>query len=120
MTDTVIDTRPNLFDWARGQEARDAGIAQVEGNTSMWWKDRAAESVRHCAHTLGKFTSDDVWMHMESREINSDGVEPRAMGAVFKAAQREGLIEPTSDFRRTVRVAGHCHPVLVWQKKPDR
>lgn len=108
-------TTMNLFDWAEAQRARDAGIQQASDGSSLWWKDRAMEAIRHCAATLAEFTTDDVWRAMG--DIQGNGPDGRAMGAVMLKAQREGIAVPTERFRNSEQVSNHGRPKRLWQGK---
>jgi hypothetical protein len=90
--------------------ARDEAVDRVERNADDGWNARALETVRRIpSGTL--FTSDDLW---------GDGLdeprEPRALGAVMRAAQRGGLAVPTDSYRPSDRPVCHRNPKRVWRR----
>ncbi len=93
--------------------ARDSALARVERHASPEWIAAANKAVRSCARILHEITTDDVWGALDW--MNAYTHEPRAMGAVMKQAVADGIIEPTGTYRKSVRVACHARPVLVYR-----
>lgn len=100
---------------ASGDETRrvtQAAIDRVEEAAHEEWLDAAASAVAALAATGRPFTTDDVWARLEDVDVETH--EPRAMGAVVRAATRDGLIARTGEFRESERVAAHRNPKAVW------
>jgi hypothetical protein len=73
------------------------------------WLETALAAVTALARERATFTADDVW---------NTGLkpprEPRALGAVLTILRRDGVVEPTGEFRPTVRRSRHAAPIRVW------
>ena len=100
------------FDAHASTLARDRSIQQVDEHAELEWKAAAEEAVRAAARELHRFVADDVWKRIPD-DVRPH--EPRALGPVMLRAQREGVIEPTGDFRLTERVSSHRRPLRVWR-----
>lgn len=100
------------FEIESGEKARDNAIDQVTAHASKEFIKAGREAIKECAQSLHHFTSDDVWLRMP------EGVqthEPRAMAAIFKYAQKQHWIAPTSEYRASVRPEAHRGPKRVWE-----
>lgn len=75
------------------RKARDDAMAAVEVH-SAYWRPFAMKALHEAAVTRKELTSDDVWRILHRRKIPSPG-EPRAMGPVMVAGQKEGWIVQT-------------------------
>lgn len=93
-----------------GEEARDEAIDCVERAADPEWMEVAFGVVRALALRGVKFTTDDVWQAVG----DWTAVEPRALGAVMRRAQREGLARPLAEYRKSTRPACHARPLRVW------
>lgn len=97
-----------------GLAERDEGIGRAgEAARQDWW-DAALAAVRLLARRHGAFTADDVWEELDALPVDPPQ-EPRALGAVFQAARREGLIVPTARFVPSRRPVAHRKPCRVWE-----
>lgn len=84
---------------------RDAGM-----QASLWdrdWSEEARQTIEILAATGAPFTADDVREH--AGEPSSTG----ALGAVMKAAQRDGVIKLIG-YRRSRRLPRHGGVSAVW------
>ena len=102
------------FDHVASTAARDRSIRQVDENAEPDWKDAAYDAVRETARRQPfGFIVDEVW------KLIPDDVAPphelRAMGAIMRRAQRDGLIVPTDDFKLSARVTAHRNPRRIWR-----
>lgn len=95
--------------------ARDKAIEQVERNAYEHWLDVAYEAIRTIAQTEGTFTADEVWRLIDWTGATTH--EPRAMGAVMKRAVKDGLIEPTGQYRKSTRPQCHARPQPVYASR---
>jgi hypothetical protein len=57
-------------------------------------------------------TSDDVWTKISSPP---DGGDARALGAVFRRAEADGIIKATNEYKPSERKGCHHRPIRVWQ-----
>ena len=73
------------------------------------WKRRALEAVRELCDDGDPFTADDVWLRVPRVE------EPRAMGGVFREAERRGWIRSDGTSRPSTHPLGHARLVRIWQ-----
>lgn len=92
-----------------GKTLRDEGIALVALNTDSSWAEEAFNVVETLANSRLFFTSDDVWDGVSSKPHNNS-----AMGAVFKRAQKAGVIKPTGGFHESRRAKAHSRMLRVW------
>lgn len=91
-----------------GLRGRDRGIARVWEGTDDDWKALALATIQVLANAGDPFTAEDI------REIVSDPPgHPNAMGALFQAASRQGLIRFVG-YRKATRQSLHAHPIGVW------
>lgn len=104
---------------SQGDLLRDEALERVERGAPYWWKEAAMNAVRDVAQVRsgGEFTTDAVWLKLcwSIGKAAAESVEPRAMGAVMRAAQGEGICEPTDRTRKSVRPACHSRPIRVWR-----
>jgi len=90
-------------------------IDQVEDNAqTLWLRDTfiAATAVAQCKR---HFTTDDIWWVLDGVLTFRVTHERRAMGAVMRRLDREGIARPTNAFVKSVRPARHSGPIRVWQ-----
>lgn len=97
-----------------GPARRDVAIARVAAAAPGDWMEAAREVVDRLASTGRQFTTDDVWLHLGTMDVDVPD-EPRAMGAVIRDAAKAGEIVPTHRYVRSTRPECHCRPVMVWQ-----
>lgn len=100
-----------------GEAARDAAIDRVKAAAPLPWVRTALAVVRQVASRGEAFTADEVWVRLEDMDVGPPP-EPRAMGAVFRQAVREGYVVATDRVRPTGRVRAHRRPVRVWMPGP--
>ena len=103
----------NLFDRAKAIEARDRAIAQVDEHANSDWKAKAADVVARVARSQGHLTTDDVWARLI--HVDAETHEPRALGAIMRAAATHGIIVATDSYVQSTRVACHRRPLRVWR-----
>lgn len=99
------------LDFTRAREAKTAAIDEVEDHADAAWKYAAYSIVLMVAARGYNFTSDDVW-----RTGLPKPREPRALGAVFRAAVLAREIEATGSYTKTAQVLRHHAPIAVWRK----
>lgn len=97
-----------------GAAERDAGIVAAAIGADPEWARAALHAVAWVAERRERFTTDAVWGVLERFQVYPPR-EPRAMGPVIKRAQAEGWIDPTDEFRPSVRPVCHRQPIRVWR-----
>ena len=102
-----------MFDAGDGAERRDAAISAAEQAEPSFCAV-AALAVGRVAKRLRLFTTDEVWLELQSIGECTPR-EPRAMGAVMRAAQRSGVAEPTDRVTSSERAVCHRRPLRVWR-----
>lgn len=105
-----------LFDAAEGVRQRDEAIARVEAHASTFDKAELLGSVRRVAVVRRELTSDDVWQDYRAHNHDTP-TEPRVLGAVMRAAVKEGYIAPTDRFEPSQRPETHRSPKRIWASK---
>lgn len=97
------------------ERQRDEAVARAEANANERWWMAAREEVILAAIQLPEFTTDTVWIGLNSRGVSTH--EPRALGSVMKAMAKAGIIEPTGRWEKSRRPEAHARPVMVWRAK---
>jgi hypothetical protein len=103
--------QPSLFDPDEGDRRRNEGMARAERHTDPTFAAEAYSII--CAFVV-PFFGDDVWATLDRRGVPFPH-EPRALGPIFRRAQLAGLIEPTGEYRRTLRPSAHRSPQRQWR-----
>jgi len=75
------------------------------------WRGYAAKAIEALAKTGKPFTGNDVWAMVGNRAHTH---EPRALGAMLKAAHKAGLIVQTGDVVMQTSPGGHSRYMTVW------
>ena len=88
-------------------------LDDVRQRADRAWKIAAAEALRQLVAAGEPFTADDVWAMIEPLGVQTH--EPNAMGAVFNAAARDGLITSDGMYRPSCRRKAHRRMVRVWR-----
>ena len=103
-----------LFDRAESERRRDEGMKSADRHARAvdpaWRALFVAEACR-LASCDAPFTTEDV-LAATGRPL---GADPRASGNLVKMLQREGLIEPTGEYRRARVVSRHSAPMRLWR-----
>ena len=95
-------------------QAKERAIEQVALNTDSRWRLAALSAVWRIADCSDVLTTDSVWCLLADSEWSHLPIEPRAMGAIMREAQRRGWIVPTADWKASVRVVNHARPIRIW------
>lgn len=103
----IMTPNPTL---AQAKESRDAAMAQVEEHAGEDWNEYVYALIVNVARFKGKFTSDDVMEQMKWKPHDC-----RALGPAIKRVQKDGIIEPTDEFKLSTR--RHATPIRVWKLK---
>lgn len=83
----------------RAEQRRDAAVAGVAANADDDWMADAYDALVAFLQRNKEFFVDDWWSATQIREPR----ESRAFGPVVMRASREGLMEKTGEFRKSVR-----------------
>jgi hypothetical protein len=101
-----------------GKREREAAVARVTNAAPSDWLGDAWEAlVAICGIkrlTGSTVTTDDVWALLTARQIDPPP-ERRAMAAVIRRAEREGLIEKTDRFVPSELPWAHRRNTQVWK-----
>jgi len=93
---------------------KEEGMARAEAGASEAWKAAAAKAIYDAAVANPKFTSDEVWVILQSKGIGAPD-EPRAMGPMIRNAALNGLIRKTGYTKVSNQPHNHARPVAVWK-----
>jgi hypothetical protein len=95
-----------------GRQAADKAINRARMSADPVWYQAAVSAVIMCSQLGEPFTSDDVWVRIPA-ECRTK--EPRALGAVMRKLQEQGVIEATGGWRESARPQAHGRPMRVWR-----
>lgn len=95
--------------------AAELAIDGVEANADTSWLDVARGVVRSIPIGL-TFTTDDVWRALARASVTVSTHEPRAMGAVMRGLQRDGVVVNTRTYQPSARPECHARPIPVWRR----
>lgn len=87
-------------------------LDKVEANADPAWLGVAKRVVWQLVREGEPFTTDDCWVRLSALGVTTH--EPRALGAVIRAAARAGFIRSTGEYRKTSRPEAHSRPIPVW------
>lgn len=107
-----------LFPGARPEtamEARNLAVARVGRSAGVPVMDVLRKAVRAAAKEWSFFIVDEVWGKVDVSTIGA--VDKRAMGAAMLEAARQGVIEPTDQYRASAQKQCHGNPRRVWRSK---
>lgn len=110
--DEVTGAVTTGYQQGMAEAVRDEAIDRVARGMDPDWRNAAAAAVTMVALARDEFTTDDVWDAL--REVD-DAREPRALGAIMRQAQRQGLCVKTDRVVNSRRVECHARPVAVWR-----
>lgn len=89
----------------------DHAVSTAGANANPEWVQRARDVITTLAATREEFTTDDVWARLDGR---AETHERRALGAVVRWAEREGLIRKTDRYLPSTRAECNGRPIAVW------
>lgn len=89
-----------------------AAIDQAEKGADALWLQQAKRIVWRLAQSGEEWTTDQVWYRLEATGLVTS--EPRALGAVVRAAARAGFITQAG-YRPTSRPEAHSRPIPIWK-----
>lgn len=111
---TVEPQEQQQFSLPAGRAARDAGAAQADSSAAAdEWRPGAIAVLRELALSGQPFTADDL-VERAGLPLQSETNANNAVGALFSAASKKGLIERMGD-TQSKRVAGHARRLSVWR-----
>lgn len=98
----------------QGDLLAELAIADVEANADTNWLASATDALNVLVRAGRPFTTDDVWEALDARQVPPPR-EPRAMGAVTRAASRQQRIVNTQQYVKSNRPGCHSRPIPVWR-----
>jgi len=104
-----------ILDAVATKQAAEEGIALVEANTNEAWREVAFRAGVITAKYCDTFTADQIWETLDSMEDVPPVHNKSAMGPILRRLLREGVIEDTGMFERSIRPATHGKPLPVWR-----
>ena len=114
---TMVDDEMDLFTFAEQQgrirAVTEEAIARAGKHANTGWKAAATQAVLHLASGQAWFTADDVWRILGDSEAQTH--ERRALGAVMRECQKQGIIRATGRYMKSQRIECHSRPVMVWE-----
>ena len=99
-----------MLNAAQATAAQIVGISKLVATAEFC---RASVSIACAAREHEEMTSDDAWTRLEAAGITTF-LHPNAMGAAFKNAAQQGLIQATGRVIPSQRVSSHGRLVQVW------
>ena len=92
-----------------GELLKELGTGRADLNADDLWKEQADAAIDQLAATGEPFTADDV------RDLGvPDPASPKAWGARFLAASRQGRITRVG-YVPSRRPSVHAHPIAQWR-----
>lgn len=88
------------------------GMARAERAADPDWLQAAKRVVWQLCREGSPFTTDAVWYRLEALGVRTG--EPRALGAVMKAASSAGFISATGGYFKSTRPECHSRPLALW------
>jgi hypothetical protein len=95
-----------------GRRRRDDGMRAALHNTDVRWRSAADQAIRDLAATGLEFTAE----HVRER-VGVIAAPPQALGAVFNAARRAGIIVPVG-YATATRPERHGGLLRTWRGAP--
>ena len=95
----------------QGDLLLDVALQKAEAHADATWLRAARQVVWDLIKADEPFTTDDCWAKLDALGVVTH--EPRALGAVIRAAAKAGYIQ-TTGYRKTTRPEAHSRPIPVW------
>ncbi len=95
------------------QMTLEEALEQVQQHANDDWYDAALRFLYDLCLSREAITSDDLWKQLECTLYRTH--EPRALGAVFREAAKEGWLRKTDRVINTTRPESHHRPIRVWE-----
>jgi hypothetical protein len=92
----------------------DQAVEAVEAGADDQWLRAARARVEVHAACRQPFTTDEIWADLSRLHPQITTPEPRAMGAVIRAAVKDGLIKATGGYKASERPECHRNPKRIW------
>ena len=108
---TIPKSQQSIFDIA--ERKKNEGMEASYLNADTDWKRAARDRVHQLAETRQYFTADDVIECLDEKGIVTGNNS--ALGAIFKAFARSGIIKPTDTYKKSRRPSRHRAPIQVWE-----
>lgn len=102
----------------QGDLLAEAAIQTAAEHADRVWLSAAKQIVWDLIRDGRPFSTDDCWQKLDALDIQTH--EPRALGAVLRAAAKAGYIEQTGEYIKTSRPQAHSRPIPVWRSRRQR
>lgn len=97
------------------EDARDEAIERVKRHASPSWIEAGIFVGEHLARKIPCFVAAEIDLEMQRIFPNIKTHDKRAMVAVIRRLERDGVIAPTEKFTPDPRTSCHARPVRVWR-----
>lgn len=87
------------------------------GANSAWWVEARA-ALKFLCERGTPFTTDAMWYLLDHSTVKTR--DPRASGALIRAACKDGLIRRTGEYHNSIRKECHRRPLAVWMPTKGR
>ncbi len=104
-----------VIDRREARNRTDVAVSRVRQGASSAFLLAASEAIVKVARVQATFICDDVWQALSGSGVQTQ--DNRALGAAMRAAVRDGVIEPTAEFRPSAQVQCHSNPRRVWRSR---
>lgn len=102
------------FDATAAEAASQRGQANVLANTSESWRASVRKAIEAVAKTHARFTSDHVWMEIETNHKDVLVHNNSALGPVLQKAARENVMRVCGAVKST-RESSHRRFITEWE-----
>lgn len=121
MPDRVSPFQPTLFEMRAGERDKVAGMrASLDSERSWPWREHALAVLEELAATGKTFTADDLVARVGLPDDTIAMNRNNAVGAIFSAAAKSGMILPTGNYIKSRRRSNHSAVLAVWAGNPER
>ena len=87
-------------------------MERAADHASTTWLSAAKQVVWDLIREGEPFTTDAVWERLTQRQVSTH--EPRALGAVMRAAVSGGYLQASGNYFKSQRPEAHSRPVPLW------
>lgn len=104
-----------VLDAPRAHRVTEKAVSRSTAHAPSEVFEQASLALVGVAYQQPELTADDVWLAVP-RDVMKQW-NPSALGGVFRAAAKDGLIELTGEKRESQRPATHRRPLRVWRSR---
>lgn len=105
-----IKRQRSLFDQI--ERKKQQGIEAAYQGANTYWRSAAQKALVSCAKMYREFTADQVWFILANKGVHTGNNS--ALGAIFQAGSRSGMIQKTGEYIESDRAVAHHRPITIW------